>query len=138
MSLCDCRGIFANGKEVTRRRSGAASRGSDEAIHKNDRQACRRINQRFLKQKKNRHSIQTVNIRMSDRFFTFIYFLSGPYLWLQNRSSRRKMGSGSVLFCFLYGFIFLYRFISPDLLFFLWRFMFLFFGFLFRRKLRPN
>ena len=36
MSLCDCRGIFANGKEVTRRRSGAASRGSDEAIHKND------------------------------------------------------------------------------------------------------
>ncbi len=125
MSLCDCRGIFANGKEVTRRRSGAASRGSDEAIHKNDRQACRRINQRFLKQKKNRHSIQTVNIRMSDRFFTFIYFLSGPYLWLQNRSSRREMGSGSVRFRFLYGFI------SPDLLFVLWRFMFLFFGFLF-------
>ena len=49
MSLCDCRGIFANGKEVTRRRSGAASRGSDEAIRRNDRQACRRINQRFLK-----------------------------------------------------------------------------------------
>ena len=66
MSLCDCRGLFANDKEVARRRSvsrepqallacesliqrRAASRGSDEAIHKNDRQACRRINQRFLK-----------------------------------------------------------------------------------------
>ena len=87
-ALANAAGIFANGKEVTRRRSGAASRGSDEAIHKNDRQACRRINQRFLKQKKNRHSIQTVNIRMSDRFFTFIYFLSGPYLWPQENGQR--------------------------------------------------
>ena len=49
MSLCDCRGLFANDKEVARRRSGAASRDSDEVIHKKHRQACRRINQRFLK-----------------------------------------------------------------------------------------
>ena len=49
MSLCDCRGLFANDKEVTRRRSGAASRDSDEVIHKKRRQACRRINQCFLK-----------------------------------------------------------------------------------------
>ena len=45
MSLCDYRGIFANDKEVARRRSGAASRGNDVVIHKNHRQACRRINQ---------------------------------------------------------------------------------------------
>ena len=48
MSLCDCRGRFANGKEMARRRSGAASRDIDAAIHKTHRQACRRINQRFL------------------------------------------------------------------------------------------
>ena len=54
MSLCDYRGIFANDKEVARRRSGAASRDSDEVIHKKHRQACRRINQWFpdYKQKK--------------------------------------------------------------------------------------
>ena len=34
MSLCDCRGLFANDKEVARRRSGAASRDSDEVIHR--------------------------------------------------------------------------------------------------------
>ena len=49
MSLCDCRGLFANDKEMARRRSGAASRDSDEVIHKKHRQACGRINQRFLK-----------------------------------------------------------------------------------------
>ena len=66
MSLCDCRGLLANDKEVARRRSvsrepqallvcesliqrRAASRGSDEVIHKKHRQACRRINQWFLK-----------------------------------------------------------------------------------------
>ena len=48
MSLCDCRGRFANDKEMARRRSGAASRDSDEVIHKTHRQACRRINQWFL------------------------------------------------------------------------------------------
>ena len=48
MSLCDCRGLFANDKEVARRRSGAASRDNDEVIHKKPRQACRRINQWFL------------------------------------------------------------------------------------------
>ena len=54
MSLCDCRGLFANDKEVARRRSvsrepqallacesliqrRAASRGSDEVIHKKHR-----------------------------------------------------------------------------------------------------
>ena len=37
MSLCDCRGRFANGKEMARRRSGAASRDSDAAIHKTHR-----------------------------------------------------------------------------------------------------
>ena len=37
MSLCDCRGLFANDKEVARRRSGAASRDSDEVIHKKHR-----------------------------------------------------------------------------------------------------
>ena len=37
MSLYDCRGIFANDKEVARRRSGAASRDSDEVIHKKHR-----------------------------------------------------------------------------------------------------
>jgi len=47
MSLCGCRGLFANDKEVARRRSGAASRDSDEVIHKKRRQACRRINQWF-------------------------------------------------------------------------------------------
>ena len=47
MSLCDCQGLFANDKEVARRRSGAASRDSDEVIHKKHRQACRRINQWF-------------------------------------------------------------------------------------------
>ena len=49
MSLCACRELFANEKEVARRRSGAASRDSDEVIHKKHRQACRRINQWFLK-----------------------------------------------------------------------------------------
>ena len=66
MSLCDCRGRFANGKEMARRRSvsrepqamlacesliqrRAASRDIDAAIHKPHRQSCRRINQRFLK-----------------------------------------------------------------------------------------
>ena len=66
MSLCDCRGFFANDKEVARRRSvsrepqallvcesliqrRAASRDSDEVIHKKHRQACRRINQWFLR-----------------------------------------------------------------------------------------
>ena len=68
MSLCDCRGHFANGKEMARRRSvsrepqamlacesliqrRAASRDIDAAIHKMHRQACRRINQRFLSHK---------------------------------------------------------------------------------------
>ena len=37
MSLCDCRGLFANDKEVARRRSGAASRGNDAVIHKKPR-----------------------------------------------------------------------------------------------------
>ena len=46
MSLCGCRGLFANDKEVARRRSGAASRDSDEVIHKKHRQA-RQINQWF-------------------------------------------------------------------------------------------
>ena len=49
MSLCACRELFANDKEVARRRSGAASKDSDEVIHKKHRQACRRINQWFLK-----------------------------------------------------------------------------------------
>ena len=48
MSLCDGRALFANDKEVARRRSGAASRGNDAVIHKKCRQACRRINQWFL------------------------------------------------------------------------------------------
>ena len=48
MSLCDGRALFANDKEVARRRSGAASRDSDEVIHEKRRQACRRINQCFL------------------------------------------------------------------------------------------
>ena len=48
MSLYDCRGRFANGKEMTRRRSGAASRDIDATIHKTHRQACIRINQHFL------------------------------------------------------------------------------------------
>ena len=34
MSLCDCRGHFANGKEMARRRSYVASRDIDAAIHK--------------------------------------------------------------------------------------------------------
>ena len=37
MSLCGCRGLFANDKEVARRRSGAASRGNDAVIHKKPR-----------------------------------------------------------------------------------------------------
>ena len=37
MSLCDYRGLLANDKEVARRRSGAASRDSDEVIHKKHR-----------------------------------------------------------------------------------------------------
>ena len=60
MSLCDCRGLFANDKEVARRRSvsrepqallacesliqrraGAASRDNDEIIHKKHWQAHR-------------------------------------------------------------------------------------------------
>ena len=58
MNLCDCRGLFANDKEVARRRSvsrepqallvcesliqrRAASRGSDEVFHKKHRQAYR-------------------------------------------------------------------------------------------------
>ena len=49
MSLCDWRGRFANGKEMARRRSGAASRDVDAAIYKTHRQACRRINQYFLR-----------------------------------------------------------------------------------------
>ena len=66
MSLCACRELFANDKEVARRRSvsrepqallacesliqrSAASKDSDEVIHKKHRQACRRINQWFLK-----------------------------------------------------------------------------------------
>ena len=66
MSLCDCRGLFANDKEVARRRSvssepqallvcesliqrRAASRDNDEVIHKKPRQSCRRINQWFPK-----------------------------------------------------------------------------------------
>gem|GEM_PF-3351395 len=70
MSLCACRGRFANGKEMARRRSvsrepqamlacesliqrRAASRDSDEAIHKTHRQACKRINQWFLTAKEN-------------------------------------------------------------------------------------
>ena len=48
MSLCDERALFANDKEVTRRRSGAASRDNDAVIHKKRRLACRRINQWFL------------------------------------------------------------------------------------------
>ena len=48
MNLCDCRERFANDKEMARRRSGAASRDSDEVIHKTHRQSCRRINQCFL------------------------------------------------------------------------------------------
>ena len=57
MSLCDCRGIFANDKEVARRRSGAASRDSDEVIHKKHREACRRINQWFLNTKQTRNDV---------------------------------------------------------------------------------
>jgi len=34
MSLCDCRGHFANGKEMARRRSYVASRDIDAAIYK--------------------------------------------------------------------------------------------------------
>ena len=49
MSLCGGRALFANDKEVDRRRSGAASRGSDAVIHKKRRIARRRINQWFLK-----------------------------------------------------------------------------------------
>ena len=49
MSLCDCRVLFANDKEVARRRSGAASRDSDVVIHKKHRQSCGRINQCFHK-----------------------------------------------------------------------------------------
>lgn len=49
MSLCDNRALFANDKEVARRRSGAASRDNDAGIHKKRRLACRRINQWFLK-----------------------------------------------------------------------------------------
>ncbi len=58
MSLCDCRGLFANDKEVARRRSvsrepqallacesliqrSAASRDNDEIIHKKHWQAHR-------------------------------------------------------------------------------------------------
>ena len=37
MSLCDGRALFANDKEVARRRSGAASRDSDEVIHEKHR-----------------------------------------------------------------------------------------------------
>ena len=37
MSLCDDRALFANDKEVARRRSGAASRDSDAVIHKKHR-----------------------------------------------------------------------------------------------------
>ena len=48
MSLGDCRALFANDKEVARRRSGVASRDNDAVIHKKCRQACRRINQCFL------------------------------------------------------------------------------------------
>ena len=48
MSLCDGRALFANDKEVARRRSGAASKDSDEVIHEKRRQACRRINQWVL------------------------------------------------------------------------------------------
>ena len=33
MSLYDCRGRFANDKEMARRRSGAASRDIDTVIH---------------------------------------------------------------------------------------------------------
>ena len=43
MSLCDCRGLFANDKEVAPRRSGAASRGSDEVIHKKHRHKQRAV-----------------------------------------------------------------------------------------------
>ena len=57
MSLCDYRGIFANDKEVARRRSGAASRDSDEVIHKKHREACRRINQWFLNTKQTRNGV---------------------------------------------------------------------------------
>ena len=57
MSLCDYRGIFANDKEVARRRSGAASRDSDEVIHKKHREACRRINQWFLNTKQTRNDV---------------------------------------------------------------------------------
>ena len=70
MSLCDCRGLFANDKEVARRRSvssepqallvcesliqrRAASRDSDKVIHKKHRKACRRINQWFLNRGEN-------------------------------------------------------------------------------------
>ena len=49
MSLCDGRALFANDKEVARRRSGAASRDSDADIHKKRRLAYGRINQWFLK-----------------------------------------------------------------------------------------
>ena len=48
MSLCDDRALFANDKEVARRRSGAASRDNDAVIRKKCRLACRRINQWFL------------------------------------------------------------------------------------------
>ena len=74
MSLCDYRGIFANDKEVARRRSvsrepqallvcesliqrRAASRDSDEVIHKKHREACRRINQWFLNTKQTRNDV---------------------------------------------------------------------------------
>ena len=57
MSLCGCRGLFANDKEVARRRSGAASRDSDEVIHKKHREACRRINQWFLNTKQTRNDV---------------------------------------------------------------------------------
>ena len=66
MSLCDCRGLFANDKEVARRRSGAASRDSDKVIHKKHRQACRRINQCFLELKELQKEIETVG------FFSFL------------------------------------------------------------------
>ena len=45
MSLCDGRALFANEEEMARRHSGAASRDSDEVIHKKRRLACGRINQ---------------------------------------------------------------------------------------------
>ena len=120
MSFCDCRGHFVNDKEMARRRSvcrdpqamlacesliqrSAASRDSDEVIHKMRRQAYKRINPCFLK-------LTSISIVLIIFFCQYHFKCIQLYNVSESRRIRPK-GSGSSV-CFRGGCLFVRRALS--------------------------